>query len=185
MRRGTLLAALAVAILGAVAAGCGGSSSKSADGPSASRFDRHGFDVTFDYPRDFRPDDNLRFGSTAGERHSASTAIGLDRENVIVVSRYQLLRPVTTQNIAAVKPEVDGVITKLAGKQHSGRRVEYGGLPGYAYDVRLSAPEHGVSRVYVLFDDDVEYFLNCQSTPDVRYVLDAACQQALDTLDRK
>lgn len=185
MRRGTLLAALVVVILSAIAAGCGGRASEPADGPSASRFERRGFDITFDYPRDFRPDDNLRFGSTAGERHSASTAIGLDRENVIVVSRYELLRPVTTRNIASVKPEVDGVITKLAGRDHSGRRVEYGGLPGYAYNVRLSSPDDGLSRVYVLFDNDVEYFLNCQSTPDVRYVLDAACQQALDTLDRK
>jgi hypothetical protein len=186
MRRGTLLAALAVAIVGAAGAGCGGSSSEPAqETANAARFERSGFDITFDYPLDFRPDDNLRFASTAGKRHSASTAVGLDRENVIVVSRYDLMRPVTAQNIAGVKAEVDDVITKLAGKQHSGRRVDYGGLPGYAYSVRLSSPEEGLSRVYVLFDDDVEYFLNCQSTPDVRYVLDAACRQALDTLDRK
>jgi hypothetical protein len=185
MRKGSLLAALAVVVLVAVAAGCGGSASSAEETSSAARFDRRGFDITFEYPRDFTPDDNLRFATTAGERQSASTAIGLDRENVIVVSRYELLRPVTAENIVDVKAEVDGVITKLAGKQHSGRLIEYGGLPGYAYNVRLSAPQEGLSRVYVLFDGDVEYFLNCQSTPDVRYVLDAACRQALDTLDRK
>jgi hypothetical protein len=185
MRRGSLLAALAIIVLGAVTAGCGGSASSAEETSSAAQFDRRGFDITFEYPRDFAPDDNLRFASTTGEGHAASTAIGLDRENVIVVSRYDLLRPVTAENVLDVKAEVDGVITKLAGKQHSGRLIEYGGLPGYAYNVRLSAPPKGLSRVYVLFDGDVEYFLNCQSTPDVRYVLDAACQQALATLDRK
>jgi hypothetical protein len=62
-----------------------------------------------------------------------------------------------------------------------GRRVDFGGLPGYAYRVRLGSPSGGVGR---FFDEQVEYFFNCQSTPETRVELDDACDQALRTLPR-
>jgi hypothetical protein len=76
------------------------------------------------------------------------------------------------------------VIAGLAGKRVPGRRVDFGGLPGYAYRVRLGSPSGGVSRLYVLFDGQVEYFFNCQSTPATRPELDRACNEALRTLER-
>ena len=123
------------------------------------------------------------FGTRAGTRDSARSAIGLDRDNVIVVSRYELRRPVTPANVAPVKAEVDGVIAKLSGRQLSGRAVVFGGLPGYEYTVSVPQPDRGRSRVVVLFDRAVEYFFNCQSTPDARYVVEDACRQALGTLE--
>jgi hypothetical protein len=57
---------------------------------------------------------------------------------------------VTTANVDGVKAEVDGVIENLGGKRVPGRRVDFGGLPGYAYRVRLGSPSGGVSRLYVL-----------------------------------
>lgn len=73
-----------------------------------------------------------------------------------------------------MKPEVDGVIAGLAGRHVPGRRVDFGGLPGYGYRVLLGSPSGGVSRLYVLFDGQVEYFFNCQSTPETRAELDGA-----------
>jgi hypothetical protein len=50
--------------------------------------------------------------------------------------------------------------------------------------VPLDSPSGGVSRLFVLFDQRVEYFFNCQSTPETRVELDGACTQALKTLQR-
>jgi hypothetical protein len=74
------------------------------------------------------------------------------------------------------------VIKNLAGRPIQGRRVRFGGLPGYSYRVRLGAPKGGVSRLFVLFDQQVEYFFNCQSTPAARLQLENACDEALHTL---
>ena len=98
---------------------------------------------------------------------------------MILVSRYELRRPVTTANVDGVKAEVDGVIEDLAGKRVPGRRVDFDGLPGYAHRVPLGSPSGGVSRLYVLFDGQVECFFNCQSTPETRVELDGACDEAL------
>jgi hypothetical protein len=76
------------------------------------------------------------------------------------------------------------VIASLAGKRVPGRRVDFGGLPGYAYRVSLRSPSGGISRLYVLFDGQVEYFFDCQSTPETRIELDGACDEALRTLER-
>jgi hypothetical protein len=57
---------------------------------------------------------------------------------VILVSRYDLRRPVTAANVGGVKAEVDGVIAGLAGKHVPGRRVDFGGLPGYAPETRAA-----------------------------------------------
>ena len=65
-----------------------------------------------------------------------------------------------------------------------GRSVTFGGLPGYQYRVPLQAPKDRISRLFVLFDGQVEYFFNCQSTPESRAEIDGACNQALGTLER-
>jgi hypothetical protein len=169
----------------AVVAGCGGKASLSDEAESGSaQFQRQGFDITFHYPASLKEADDLIFGSTAGSADTARAGVGINKANVILVSRYDLRRPVTKQNVAAVKAEVDGVIENLAGRRVSGRRVDFGGLPGYEYRVPLGSPSGGVSRLYVLFDQKVEYFFNCQSTPETRVELDGACDQALRTLRR-
>ena len=47
----------------------------------------------------------------------------------------------------------------------------------------LRAPEGAISRLLVL-DGPVEYFFNCQSTPESRAAIDGACNQVLGTLER-
>jgi hypothetical protein len=169
----------------AVVAGCGGKASVSDEsGVTSAQFQRQGFDITFRYPASLKEADDLIFGSTAGSADSARAGVGINKANVILVSRYDLRRPVTAANVGAVRAEVDGVIANLAGKRVPGRRVDFGGLPGYAYRVPLGSPSGGVSRLFVLFDRQVEYFFNCQSTPETRVELDGACDEALRTLER-
>jgi hypothetical protein len=177
-----LIGALSAA---AVVAGCGGKAPLSSGAQDQSaQFQRQGFDITFRYPASLREAGDLIFGSTAGSADSARAGIGINKANVILVSRYDLRRPVTAANVGEVNAEVDGVIAGLAGRHVPGRRVDFGGLPGYAYRVRLGSPSGGVSRLYVLFDGQVEYFFNCQSTPETRIELDGACDEALRTLQR-
>jgi hypothetical protein len=188
-----------------LAAGCGGQAAPEASEPAPQRevdakqaneavgaalrsdtriFKRRGFGITFTYPAYLWDSPELDFGGTAGAADTARAGIGINKANVILVNRYDLRRAVTQENLAGVKWEVDGVIKSLAGRPVPGKRVEYGGLPGYAYLVPLTEPSDGVSRVFVLFDRKVEYFFNCQSTPETRDQLDGACDQALKTLQR-
>lgn len=142
--------------------------------------------VTFEYAlQTFDISSTLRFQSTAGAEPQANAAIVLDNDNAITVSMYALRISVTKSSLARVKKEVDDLVGKLARKPVSGREVEYGGLPGYEYVIDLTTPADGQSRIVVLFDDRVEYFFNCQSTPPQRDVIEDACSRALDTLEKK
>jgi hypothetical protein len=183
LRYGVVLIGVLFATI--VAAGCGGRPvSNDAPGSGDVRFQRQGFDITFTYPPTLRKADDLLFGGTAGPSDTGRAGVGINKANVILVNRYDLRRPVTDRNVASVKWEIDRMVKSLAGRTVAGRRVDYGGLPGYAYRVPLTAPSGGVSRVFVLFDEQVEYFFNCQSTPETRPELDGACNQALKTLHR-
>jgi hypothetical protein len=182
-RNGVLLVALAATAF--ALAGCGGGGSKSPSAsvdPQSQRFEQRGFEITFHYPAELKQS-KLLLGSSVGTE-SGRAGFGIDKDNVIMVSRYDLRRPVTADGLAGVKLEVDGVITQLAGREVPGRRVLYGGLPGYAYRVPLGSPQGAVSRLFVLFDNAVEYFFNCQSTPESRYEIDQACDEALTTIEK-
>ena len=45
--------------------------------------------------------------------------------------------------------------------------------------------EDGQSRLVFLFDGELEYQINCQSTPDGRDEVESACDEALETLTLK
>ena len=182
MRYGVILLGAVAAAIGL--AGCGGSGKSPDADPTAGRFEQHGFEITFRYPQSLKDADDIILGTTVGATDSARAGVGIDRDNVILVTRYELRRPVTKTNVADVRGEVDGVIQGLAGGKVAGREVTFGGLPGYEYRVPLRAPKGGVSRLFVLFDGQVEYFFNCQSTPESRARIDGACDQALGTLER-
>jgi len=176
-RAALLLAGIALLVL----PGCGGGEKKGGD----RTFDADGIGITFRYPATFKPVGNVTFSQSAGAEPKARAGVRLDRVNVIVVSRYDLRAKITKKNLARFKSEVDGVIGRLAGKRVDGREVEYGGLPGYEYAISLKAPPNGRSRLAVLFDDTTEYLVNCQSTPEKRQAVAAACRRALDSLKPK
>ena len=175
MRR-TRLAALCLVLIAATAA-CGGGGD---DGTET--FEEEGFAFTFEYPSSLEETSDVSYSSTAGGAAEDARALGLDDRNAIVVSRYGLNVAVTAENADQVKPELDDLISGLAGTELSGKQVQIGGFPGFEYTFDLEDPPEGRSRFFVLFDGKIEYTLNCQSTPDKRDELQAACRQAVDTL---
>jgi hypothetical protein len=171
-RRARLLA-LAVAVL--AAGGCGG-------GGGDETFERDAFPFTFTYPGEFDEATEITIGSSAGGTAVAREGIGLDEDNLIVVTGYDLRVAITKSNLADVKAELDAVVGQVAGRKVSGAESEAGGLPGYEYTFAVSDPEDGRSRFVALFDGKAEYTINCQSTPDRRDEVEAACRQVLETL---
>ena len=164
-------------ILIAATAACGGGG-----GDGTETFEEEGFAFTFEYPSSLEETSDVSYSSTAGGAAEDARALGLDGRNAIVVSRYGLNVAVTAENVDQVKPEADDLISGLAGTELSGKHVQIGGFPGFEYTFDLEDPPEGHSRFFVLFDGKIEYTLNCQSTPDKRDELQAACRQAVDTL---
>jgi hypothetical protein len=173
VRQALLSSGVAALLLGATA--CGGGSHKT--------FKADGFGITFTYPSSFKPIKSITFHKTAGARAAARAGVALDGDNAIIVSRYNLRIAITGRNLPRYKHQVDAVIAKVAGKPVDGRRVDYGGLPGYEYRLSLAQPANGATRMAVLFNRATEYLINCQSTPDKRAAVAAGCRMALNTLE--
>jgi hypothetical protein len=172
---------LTLPLLGAIALLLG----TAANADSEKTFDADGIGITFKYPSSFKPIRKITFQKSAGSSAAARGAVALDSVNLIIVSRYNLRLAITSTNLGRFKGEVDSVIGSLAGRPVSGRRVTYGGLPGYAYRISLTKPTRVVSHMAVLFDQATEYLINCQSTAAKRTDLEAGCRTALGTLRRK
>lgn len=172
------LAALSLALI-AVTAACGGG-----DGDGIETFEEEGFPFTFEHPASFEKTSDVSYSSTAGTAADDAAAVALDDRNAIAVSRYELNAEVTAENVGQVKPEIDDLISGLTGTEVSGEQVEIGGFPGFEYTFDLEDPPEGRSRFFVLFDGRNEYTLNCQSTPEKRDEIQAACQQVVDTLTK-
>jgi hypothetical protein len=172
------LSALAlVACVVALGAGCG------SDDPKT--FDEDGFAITFEYPGDFERTTDVSVARGEGEAEK-SVALAMSEDNAIFVQRYGLDRSVTTGNADVVKAELDEVLSRLAGTEVSGRRIDVGGPLAFRYEVeRLQEPEDGRSTIVAVFEGDTEYFINCQSVPDGREELDEACERAIETLAPK
>ena len=174
-RRAAALALVACAL--ALGAGCG------SDDPKT--FDEDGFAITFEYPGNFERTTEVNIDRQEGQAEE-SVALAMSEDNAIFVQRYGLDRVVTPELADAVKAELDGVLTRLAGTEVSGRRIDVGGPVAFRYEIeRLQDPEDGRSTIVAVFDGDKEYFINCQSVPDGREELDEACEQAIDTLAPK
>ena len=166
-------------VLTVLVTACGG------DGGGEKTFDESGFDVTFTYPGSFKEAENITVSSQAGGAASDRKGVALDKDNLLLVTKFNLNTSVTEANVAKVKPEADKVMSQVSGTQVSGKRVTVGGLPGFEYEFGLTKPENGHSRFLMLFDGKTEYTLNCQSTPEKREEVNEACDQAIDTLKSK
>jgi len=192
------LAVLLTAV-GIVLTGCG-SSGPAADGASAADstttapptstsavFTDTRFGFNFSYPRDWLTGDfTYAADQTAGVAPAASTAIGLDQDNSVLLTRYNLANAVTTQNLPEQVGELDGVITRFSGRPAMGEATQVGGLPAVRYQA-FSLPNDAAkrsSRVVFLFEGSAQYELNCQSTPEGRDKIDQGCDQMLATLRR-
>jgi hypothetical protein len=176
LRRALLVLVAMSLVVGA--AGCGGGS-----GDGTETFDEDGFSITFEYPDSLVEIEDVSIASTAGAASKATSARGLDDQNLILVSRYDLRVTVGDENWADVKTELDQVVSQAADQELSGTEIEFGGLPGYEYSFDLDTQPPVRSRFVVLFDGNTEYTLNCQSTSERRDEIEPACQQSLDTIE--
>jgi hypothetical protein len=163
------------ALLVVGASACGGSG-------GGGRYEESGFDITFKIPHGFSIAHDISVAKSAGANAVDQAAVQVDKTDLIIFQRYNLHVTITSANVSRYKGAVDQVIGSLAGHRVSGHPVEYGGLPGYEYVIAVSNPPQGESRIAVLFDNDVEYLVNCQSTPAQRDKVDKACTDVLNSL---
>ena len=171
MRR-TLVILLGIVALGASACGGGGSG----------RYEESGLNMTFKIPGGFHVAHDISVSRSAGASPVDRAAVGIDKDNLIIVQRYDLKVTITATNLSKYKGEVDNVIATLAGAKVSGHEVTYGNLPGYEYVISVTEPPKGESRLAVLFDGATEYLVNCHSTPDKRDKVEKACCTVLDSI---
>jgi hypothetical protein len=172
--RKTVAIAFGVAALALGLSACAGS--------GGGRYEETGLNITFKIPGGFHIAHDIRVTKSAGANAVDEAGVALDTNNLIIVQRYNLNTAINAENLSKYKGDVDRVIGSLAGKKVSGHQVEYGGLPGYEYVIHVANPAKGESRMAVLFDGNVEYLVNCQSTPDKRDKIEKGCRTVLDSI---
>lgn len=185
------LVPLTLTLLVVLAAGCGGDDASDEGGEGqgggaaapAETFEADGIDLTFKYPEDLQERDEIEFSRSAGSAATATAGVGIDETNVIVVQRFDLEAEVTEDNLDRVKREADTLFSQLAGERAQGEETTVAGLPALEYRIDLEDPADARTRALAIFDGDVQYLLNCQSTPEQRQRLEAACEVALGTLE--
>jgi hypothetical protein len=177
-----LLALLALGLAACGSDSGGSSDSTTASASSASTFDEDGFGITFEYPSDWDLEDDVSIDSELGSSADAIKAVGIDDSNGIIIESYTLNQAVTADNIGDAKSELDNLIKQVA-PDATGTTGETGGFPSVTFeDVPLTTPTDGQSTLVAVFDGESEYLINCQSTPDHRDEVEAACDQAIATV---
>lgn len=173
MRRAPILIAL-IAL-----AGCGG-------GDSAETFDKSGFDVTFEYPSEMDESDKVSIAQSAGNAARATEGVQYTKQDVIAIQRYDLNREIDEDNIDLAKAELDRLVTQLSSGAEPGDTGKVGEFDSVEYeDLELRQPEGARTRLIALFDGDTEYLINCQYTPDRKDDIEKACDQILESIEKK
>ena len=149
-------------------------------------FSAPGMAVHFTYPAQFRAvalaPSRRTAGSTARATHSA---IAIGDYDLLIVSRYPGLKlPVTSANIAKLKPQFDTVISQVLGRKVSGSVGTAGGLPAIYWPREPVAglPVKATVMIVNVFVGKDEYELQCQATPTGLTQIEAACREMLATL---
>jgi hypothetical protein len=176
-RLSLVLSALALAACALALAACGGSGDS---GPKT--FQEDGFAFTFEYPNSWVPSDKATVADQLGASADKTIGIGLDDDDGIILQSYTLNTEITASNLDLAKKELDGLMSQV-DPSATGQTGDTAGFPSITYDaVAIPTPTDGESRLVALFQGDQEYLINCQSTPDHRDEVNAACDQALSTL---
>lgn len=167
----------AVPLLALLIAGCGG------DEGGTTTFSNDAFPLTFEYPSDWNESDDVSIDQELGNAADETIAVGLDDDNAIVLQKFTLSREVTEENLSLAADEFEGLIQSIDPNAEA-EETEVAGYPALEIDsVALTTPEDGESRFTILFDGIDEYLINCQSTPDEREAVDAACDAAIESLE--
>ena len=177
--------ALLLVLTAALLAGCGSDEGDE----SATRFDEEGFDISFEYPEEMNEADNVTIASGAGSSAKATAGVGFgkkDTKDVIIVQRYDLNLAIGEDNLGRAKAELDPLVAQISPSAPSGDTGKVRGFPSIEYrGLRVREIDGARTRLVALFDGDVEYLVNCQSTPKRRADIDKACAQVLETVEKK
>jgi hypothetical protein len=177
MRRA--LSATVILIASAVALTACGSDDGDSD---VATFEREGYPFTFEYPGDLQASDDLDISTDLGAGADDSFALGLDSDNALILQRFTLNLDVTEENLPEAQREFDRLLSSV-DPDAEGEPGELAGYPSITYDaISLSDPPEGESRLTAFFSGDQEFLINCQSTPEERESIDAACDDALSTI---
>jgi hypothetical protein len=182
-------------VFGLALSGCG-ASTKSDDGQAAAKsagasgaagrvFADPRFPFTFSYPKDWGSGNFTYDASrTAGAEPAASAAIGIDADNSVLLTRYNLSPAVASLALRDQLPELNSVISRFAGRPYYGQITEVGGHPAVRYEAFVLADDAARrnSRVIYLYEGAAQYELNCQFTPDKRETMSSGCDQMVSTL---
>ncbi|MFL5869663.1 MAG: hypothetical protein ACJ75R_01165 [Solirubrobacterales bacterium] len=169
----------AVAAAGVGVLGCGDSGSDSS-GPAT--FTNDAYPFTFEYPSSFALSNDVTLNQNLGAQTEDNLALALDNSNGILLQKANLNVTVTKANLEAAKRQFDVLVARI-DPGASGKATEIGGFPALEYGaIPVSSVPDGQSVITFLFQGQTEYVVNCQSTPDHRSEIDAACDQALGTL---
>lgn len=161
-----------------VVAGCGGD-----DAEEVSTFEDDGFPFTFEYPGDWEKTNEISIDQQLGSQPDETVAVALDEENTILLQRFTLAQEITEDNLGLAKQEFDGLIQQLDPESET-EETEVAGYPALTTDaIPLTTPEDGESMLTILFDGDQEYLVNCQSVPEERDTVDAACEKAIESIE--
>jgi uncharacterized RDD family membrane protein YckC len=151
------------------------------DEDGAQTYRGHG--VSFDYLAGWEELPKFRAGG--GEQWSAAVAAAdLD---LVVVTSYAPVGPVTAENLDAAKSEFEGLVQQLADQgggtvQAGPEEVTVDGKPGLRF--RLTGILDGTpyqSTLVLVFDGTTMYEINCQHTTEKADEIERGCEQILRT----
>lgn len=181
---------IALATLGLLLTSCSASVGKGSDDDTASSksYDDNG--VTFQYPSDWDELEAQSGSQTSGTNQLWTATVGPEESDLVNLSTYELSLEVNDDNIDQVKDEIDQVIRNLveqaAATIESGPdRTTIAGFPAYKYawsGVTVGDEEKS-SEVYLVFNGKLEYFFNCQYSPDQQDDVLAGCHMILDSFE--
>jgi hypothetical protein len=173
MRRFTSLLLLSLCLcLSTVGAASASSSYKT--------FSSKSFTITFQYPSNWLTG-TVNSQSTAGSSSVAEVALGLDSQDAVIISRYNLTISANAANLPRLQTIVNSVVDQLSGKNLSTKRNVVGGLAA------LSAPSFQfkdklINQFTFVFNGAVEYQINCQSTPANQAEIATGCKEILNSV---
>ncbi len=176
----------AVAVVAAAAlsvAGC--SSSTTSDAPKNKTMNKDG--VSYEYPDSWNEITDLKTGSQTGNQ-KWQQAVGQTTTNLAIISSYQVGVTVTEQNLAELEPQIVETIGNLA-KQSSGtvtspvKTEQTAGFPGFTAEVAVKSPSGAdlQSTLWLFFDGNNEYFLNCQAQAGQQAQMQPGCNTIRQT----
>ncbi|MDQ3759499.1 MAG: hypothetical protein M3331_06130 [Actinomycetota bacterium] len=168
----------AVVALLLVVPGCGGDG-----GEETSTFEDDDFPFTFEYPSEWEETGGVTIDQELGAQPDETLAIALDEDDTILVQRFTLALEVSEDNLNMAKEEFDSLIQQLDPNSET-EETEVAGYPALTTDaIPLTTPEDGESVITILFDGDQEYLINCQSTPEEREAVEAACDMVVESIE--